>query len=117
MVLYGNVGGVTVMDARVDHILSVVSRATEIEKKDILGRCSEETCIEARRIAMWLCREYGKLSNSEIMRIFNKKDLVTIIHGITVIERKMEADEGYKAYIDYLIKEITAAIPGGKQGD
>lgn len=73
-------------------VVERVAREFELTPADILGDSRKANILEARHVAIWLCRLETKLSFPQIGAVFNK-DHTTIIHAYRKMEKR---DESFK---------------------
>ena len=62
--------------------------------------------VNARQIAMYVCREVTDLSFPQIAKAFGKSDHTTVIHAVQKIEKQM----GEKRQIYDQVNELTQLI-------
>lgn len=77
--------------ATIRECLIYVSRAEGISMVLLTGAVRTGPLVLARHKAMWLCRNYSKRSLPEIGRKMGGRDHTTILHGVTKINRMIEA--------------------------
>ncbi|MEG1609754.1 MAG: helix-turn-helix domain-containing protein, partial [Bilophila sp.] len=73
-------------------IVSIVGEHCGVATKDILGEKRNPDLVQARQIAMYLCRELLGHSYPVIGRMFGGKDHSTVMHGVKKIKLLQEHD-------------------------
>jgi chromosomal replication initiator protein len=70
-------------------ILEATSAMFGFEVDEILSRSRSRPLVNARQIAMYVCREQTDLSFPQIAKAFNKGDHTTVMHAVQKIENQM----------------------------
>jgi chromosomal replication initiation ATPase DnaA len=73
---------------KIDTICEIVSGVTNIPVTRLRGKSRDDKTVDARQIAMYLCRHYTKLSLAGIGRWFNR-DHSTVIYSIETIQDRI----------------------------
>lgn len=73
-------------------IVSIVGEHCGVSPKEILGEKRRPDLVQARQIAMYLCRELLGHSYPVIGRMFGGKDHSTVMHGVKKIKQLQEHD-------------------------
>ncbi len=87
-------------------ILTEVSEYFRISVDDLCGPSRSRTLVNARQIAMYLCRELTELSLPKIGQEFGGRDHTTVMHA----ERKIRQLIGERRSLFDQITELTGAI-------
>lgn len=86
-------------------IVSIVGEHCGVPAKEILGEKRRPDLVQARQIAMYLCRELLGHSYPVIGRMFGGKDHSTVMHGVKKIKQLQERDR----LTHTMVTELTKA--------
>ena len=75
-------------------------------EKKLYGKSRIVDTVNARHIAMYLCRELTQNSLIFIGKHFGKRDHSTVIHACRAIEEKIVKDSSVKKNINLLKKQL-----------
>ena len=70
-------------------IIDAVVQRYSISHSDIIGKRRYRDLVQARQIAMYLCRELTNLSYPNIANLFGGRDHTTVIHAVRKVEQLM----------------------------
>ena len=87
-------------------IIDEVSDYFQISKAELCGTSRSRTLVNARQIAMYLCRELTELSLPKIGQAFGGRDHTTVMHA----ERKIRTQIGERRALYDQIAELTGII-------
>ncbi|QFG67323.1 chromosomal replication initiator protein DnaA [Ornithinimicrobium pratense] len=87
-------------------IIDEVSDYFRISKDELCGTSRSRTLVNARQIAMYLCRELTELSLPKIGQAFGGRDHTTVMHA----ERKIRTQIGERRALYDQIAELTGII-------
>ncbi|WP_131103124.1 chromosomal replication initiator protein DnaA [Ornithinimicrobium sufpigmenti] len=87
-------------------IIDEVSDYFQITKDELCGTSRSRTLVNARQIAMYLCRELTELSLPKIGQAFGGRDHTTVMHA----ERKIRTQIGERRALYDQIAELTGII-------
>ena len=87
-------------------IIEIVSEHFGVSPEDMSSRKRTSAFVEARQVAMYLCRELTSAPLQAIANALGKKDHTTVIHGIDRISEEIETNEELKNKIDIIKKKI-----------
>jgi chromosomal replication initiator protein len=73
---------------------------------ELLSSSRTRPLVNARQIAMYVCREVTDLSFPQIAKAFGKSDHTTVIHAVQKIEKLM----GEKRQVYDQVNELTQLI-------
>lgn len=76
----------------IDDILKEISRYFNIKQSEIKSNKKTKKVVEARRIAIFLAREFTTMSAASLARYFNLKDHTSISHNIKKITKLLKED-------------------------
>jgi chromosomal replication initiator protein len=88
-----------------DHIMGETARYFSLSVNDLLVKSRLSSLIEARSIAMYLCRELTELSYPEIGRIFNRHHSTVITAFEKITKYMSEREATYRQ-----VSELTSRI-------
>lgn len=86
-------------------IISIVGEHCGIPAREILGEKRRPDLVQARQMAMYLCRELLGHSYPVIGRMFGGKDHSTVMHGVKKIKQLQEHDR----LVHTMVTELTKA--------
>lgn len=84
--------------------ISIVSKFYDISEEVITSKSQKEEVVHAQHVAMYILREYYKISLSEIARKFNEIDHAPIRNACISIEYKLRRESDTASDIRYLIE-------------
>ena len=87
-------------------IINEISDYFQITKDELCGTSRSRTLVNARQIAMYLCRELTELSLPKIGQEFGGRDHTTVMHA----ERKIRTQIGERRALYDQIAELTGLI-------
>lgn len=86
-------------------IISIVGERCGIPAREILGEKRRPDLVQARQLAMYLCRELLGHSYPVIGKLFGGKDHSTVMHGVKKIKQLQETDR----LVHSMVTELTKA--------
>ena len=89
-----------------ERILDATSTMFGLSQAELLSSSRTRPLVNARQIAMYVCRELTDLSFPQIAKAFGKSDHTTVIHAVQKIEKQM----GEKRQIYDQVNELTQLI-------
>jgi chromosomal replication initiator protein len=89
-----------------ERILEATTKMFGLSRDELLSSSRTRPLVNARQIAMYVCRELTDLSFPQIAKAFGKSDHTTVIHAVQKIERQM----GEKRQIYDQDNELTQLI-------
>jgi chromosomal replication initiator protein len=89
-----------------ERILEATTKMFGLSRDELLSSSRTRPLVNARQIAMYVCRELTDLSFPQIAKAFGKSDHTTVIHAVQKIERQM----GEKRQIYDQVNELTQLI-------
>lgn len=95
-------------EARVtpDLIISVTAEYFDVTPDDIRSPSRSRSLVNARQVAMYLCRELTDLSLPKIGERFGNRDHSTVVHATTKVRNQMREQE-----VSYdQVRELTARV-------
>jgi len=92
-----------------ERILGATSAMFGLSQEELLSSSRTRPLVNARQIAMYVCRELTDLSFPQIAKAFGKSDHTTVIHAVQKIEKQM----GEKRQIYDQVNELTQLIKNG----
>ena len=97
-------------DLSIEEVVRKVSNISRVGEKDIVGKSRKKEIVEARQVAMYLCRDLLSMSLNNIGLYFGGRDHTTVIHAISRIGEKQEEDKRLEKMIEGLNQELS--FPG-----
>lgn len=94
----------------IDDVFEVMTKRSFATKTDILSTDRSTRNVRARQRGMFICREIGCASFSEIGRRFGGRDPVAVVHAERKIRQQMESDSFYRVGLETLIFYCIAQI-------
>ncbi len=89
-----------------ERILDATSTMFGLSQTELLSSSRTRPLVNARQIAMYVCRELTDLSFPQIAKAFGKSDHTTVIHAVQKIEKQM----GEKRQTYDQVNELTQLI-------
>ncbi len=89
-----------------EEIQRVVAERFHLKQAEMKSKKRTKTIVQPRQITMYLCRGLTSLSFPEIGRHFGGKDHTTVIHACRQIEKRMEADAGFKQLVESITRQL-----------
>ena len=85
-----------------DQIMDVTSEYFGVSMEDLRGQSRSRVLVNARQVAMYLCRELTDLSLPRIGQAFGGRDHTTVMHAVKKVEELCAADAGFSEDVDLL---------------
>jgi len=101
------VGKTAFSQLSIKYITTIVSQACNVNIKSILGKSRKMELVNARHIAMFLCRELTSSSLISIGEFFGGRDHSTVIHACRMIEEKLENDASFVKRLEIIQQQLT----------
>jgi len=89
-----------------NQISRVVAKEFSLNENKIIGKSRKMELVNARHIAMFLCRELTTCSLNSIGLFFGKRDHSTVIHACKTTEDRVAADSGVAKTIANLKNQL-----------
>ena len=93
------------MQLTVNRIQEFVAHRYDVRIQDLKGKCRQSEITVPRQIAMYLSRKMTEKSLPEIAAGFDKSH-PTVIHSISVVEKRIEDSEDFRQEIADLERKI-----------
>ncbi len=90
-----------------DAIQTAVCSQFSVRLVDLRSKRRTRNIAVPRQIAMYLCRKLLQSSYPAIGAMFGGRDHSTVIHAVTVIERRMKEDSGFQATVERVERAIA----------
>lgn len=91
-----------------DRILDATSQMFELSVEELLSSSRTRPLVNARQIAMYVCRVLTDLSYPQIAKAFCKSDHTTVMHAVSKIEKQMGEKHQIYDQVDELLQLIKA---------
>ena len=101
------VGGQIMSSVSVEDVVRRVSDVFNIPEKTIIGKSRKMEIVEARQVAMYLCRCLIGDSLSNIGVCFGGRDHTTVIHAMRKIEKKKKSNKKLDKVITRIQQELN----------
>ena len=101
------VGGQIMSSLSVEDVVRRVSDVFNIPEKTIIGKSRKMEIVEARQVAMYLCRSLIGDSLSNIGVCFGGRDHTTVIHAMRSIEKKKKNNKKLDKIITRIQQELS----------
>ena len=89
-----------------EQVCKLVAAHFNVGEKKLYSKSRTADLVNARHVAMYLCREITKNSLILIGKHFGKRDHSTVIHACKVVEEKILNDSVFKKNINLLKKQL-----------
>ena len=89
------------------YITTTVARSCNVPIKPVLGQSRKMELVNARHIAMFLCREMTSSSLINIGKYFGGRDHSTVIHACKTIEDKLQNDAAFEKQLIEIKNQLT----------
>ena len=92
-----------------DVIVEATSKLFGISREELLSSSRTRPLVNARQIAMYVCRELTDLSFPQIAKAFGKSDHTTVIHAVNKIEKQMAERRQVYDHVNELTQLVKSA--------
>jgi len=99
-------GKVAFEQVSLEQVCKLVASHYDVAEKKIYGKSRIVDIVNARHVAMYLCRELTQNSLIFIGKHFGKRDHSTVIHACKAVEEKILNDSSVKKNINLLKKQL-----------
>ena len=93
-------------------VMAVTAEYFSVSMEDLCGQSRSRTLVNARQMAMYLCRELTEMSLPKIGAVFGNRDHTTVMHA----ERKIRGQMAEKRQIFDQVAELTSLIRARGRG-
>jgi len=93
---------------RPDLILDTVSEHFEVDRKDLVGNRRHHQVVQARQVAMFLCRELIGSSYPALGRMFGNRDHSTALYAVKKVNKMQGSNTEMKNLLSVLKKKCLA---------
>jgi chromosomal replication initiator protein len=90
-------------------IQRIVCEHFSVRPSDLRSKRRTRNVVLPRQVAMYLCRKLLESSFPSIGALFGGRDHSTVIHAITVIERRINQDIGFQATLERIERAVQTA--------
>ena len=97
----------------VDLIINETSEYFEVPRPDLLGPSRSRPLVQARQVAMYLCRELTPLSLPKIGHAFGGRDHTTVMHADSKIRALMSERHQVYSQVQELTRRIRGKVAAG----
>ncbi len=89
------------------HITTTVGQACNVNVKSIIGQSRKMELVNARHMAMFLCRELTSSSLISIGKYFGGRDHSTVIHACKTIEDRLQQEGSFEKQLQAIKQQLT----------
>lgn len=100
------INGTGMQEITIEYIQEVVSEYYGIKEEEMRGKRRNQPIVDARQLAMYLCRKHLDESLAKIGKKFGGRDHSTVIHGCDKINDRLEKDTTFQKTIIEIEKRI-----------
>ncbi len=93
----------------IDLILNLIAKELNIKPSEIKSKSRSRNIVYARRIAIYLAREFTPHTMPQLAQFFGMKDHTAISHTMRKIEELIKNDEEFRLKIEELKNKITTS--------
>ncbi|QWK19418.1 MAG: chromosomal replication initiator protein DnaA [Hydrogenobacter thermophilus] len=94
----------------INFVVEFTARHFKLKPEDLKKEGKERKIINARHIAMYLCKMVLGISYAEISRYFGKKDHTSAIYSIRKVEEKIRQDRKFKYMMTFLERNLRKEL-------
>jgi len=109
-VIKERVGSSFTYDLSIEDIVRIVSEASKVPEREIIGKSRKMELVEARQISMYLCRDIMGLSLNNIGIYFGGRDHTTVMHALKTIDNKRTSDVRFNRMVESLKQELDFTL-------
>jgi chromosomal replication initiator protein len=99
------------MRASIRDIQSSTADLFDVEEKKLRSRTRTRNVVQARQVAMYLCRKYTDETLQKIGKEFGGRDHSTVIHSIDTVEDLVDTDPNFRDRVQELQNELDTGNP------
>lgn len=88
-------------------ILRLTAKLFQLSVKDLRGSARTSTCCRARALAMWVCRQYLRISYQQIGHLFGNRDHSTVLSSC----KKMDALLPNDVFLQAALQQLLSRLP------
>ena len=76
-----------------------IERAYDVTHEELIGNRRNKALMEARHVAIWLCRDLCEQTLADIGKQFGGRSHATVMHSLRVVEDLSDSDHVFKAKV------------------
>ncbi len=92
-------------------IQSSTADCFDVDEKKLRSRTRTRNVVQARQVAMYLCRKYTDETLQKIGKEFGGRDHSTVIHSIDTVEDLVDTDPQFRDRVQNLRNELDTGSP------
>jgi chromosomal replication initiator protein len=96
----------------IEAIQQLVCERLEVEVESIFSQSRNGQVVEARQLAMYLCRRLTDHSLPQIARAFKRRDHTTVMHALKRVDSRLETDPTLRSLVETLDHELRPSSSG-----
>lgn len=105
--LRGLLGSAVPPAVKPEAVLRAAAKYFQLSVKDLRGASRSMTCSRARALAMWICRQYLKLSYQQIGVLFGNRDHTTVLSSCKKIDANLPNDTFLQSALQQLLFRLA----------
>lgn len=90
---------VTPNEISVDTIQNTVCEYFNISRESLVSKTRKREIVQARQIAMYMCRNFTKISLAAIGQQIGGKDHATVVHSCNIVSDLIETNKSFRQYV------------------
>jgi chromosomal replication initiator protein len=96
----------------IEAIQKLVCRRLDVDVESIFSQSRAGQVVEARQLAMYLCRRLTDHSLPQIARAFKRRDHTTVMHALKRVDSRLETDPTLRSLVETLDSELRPSTSG-----
>lgn len=100
-------GSVAPAPVQPEVVLRLTAKLFHLSVKDLRGSARTSTCCRARALAMWVCRQYLRISYQQIGHLFGNRDHSTVLSSC----KKMDALLPNDVFLQATLQQLLSRLP------
>lgn len=100
-------GSVSAPVVKPEAVLRVAAKYFQLSVKDLRGSSRSMTCSRARALAMWICRQYLRLSYQQIGVLFGDRDHTTVLSSCKKVDASLPNDAFLQTALQQLLFRLA----------
>jgi chromosomal replication initiation ATPase DnaA len=93
-----------------DVVLRASAKYFQLSVKELRGASRTSACSRARALAMWICRQYLKMSYQQIGHLFGDRDHTTVLSSCRKIESLLPTDSFLQTALQQLLYRLGSTM-------
>jgi chromosomal replication initiator protein len=93
---------------KIEDIQRLSGKMYQVSLEEMLGKCRKKKVVNARNLAIYLCRHYLQKNLKELARSFRRSHS-TILHSLDCVERDLKISPKFAAELEQLEKRLQTS--------